>query len=427
MLWGCRPDVISLAFEEHDADSDGLLTAAEAEQALKQAARVSMPRFRMKHAIADAEAGSPSISIAEFRTLVKRIERARRNGTVREADAEAERAEAEASAAVAEAERLRAELARLRGDNRELRALRDRLEARLDRRLGPHGRAAERRRADSEELVSKLDSTSGAMQRLSTSLSREIAGLGDAGPAEQLAASDLLNIALQTLAPRLEAGFAAQMVEALKGAGGGLALGSSGYQLCAERDGKPIEDAQQKLFDLSVTCDRCFRLQDYADLERDAAEWPAAYSALDLAALKKNTLVCADVCIEAKLALEEGVTLALRSKSWFKPSVELQQDEDGAEAGRPSVMVRAEKMRIWFCTDASILKAGFLQRPAVTSDIDIAVGWLPLPDSFESRLLPRILEQVLAQFSPRPYEFARVFHFLPGLEGAEGRPIECRI
>merc|ERR1719197_1571201 len=126
-----------------------------------------MPRFRMKHAIADAEAGSPSISLAEFRSLVKRTE-------------------AEASAAVAEAERLRAELARLRGDNRELRALRDRLEARLDRRLGPHGRAAERRRADSEELVSKLDSTSGAMQRLSTSLSREIAGLGDAGPAEQL-------------------------------------------------------------------------------------------------------------------------------------------------------------------------------------------------------------------------------------------------
>ena len=420
MLCGCRPDVISLAFEEHDADSDGLLTAAEAEQALKQAARVSMPHFRMKHAI--AEAGSPSISLAEFRTLVKRIERARRNGTVREADAEAERAEAEASAAVAEAERLRAELARLRGDNRELRALRDRLEARLDRCLGPHGR-----RADSEELVSKLGSTSGAMQRLSASLSREIAGLDNAGPAEQLAASDLLNIALQTLAPRLEAGFSAQMVEALKGAGGGLALGSSGYQLCAERDGKPIEDAQQKLFDLSVTCDRCFRLQDCADLERDAAEWPAAYSALDLAALKKGTLVCADVCIEAKLALEEGVTLALRSKSWFKPSVELQQDEDGAKAGRPSVMVRAEKMRIWFCTDASILKAGFLQRPAVTSDIDIAVGWLPLPDSFESRLLPRILEQVLAQFSPRPYEFARAFHFLPGLEGAEGRPIECRI
>ena len=164
MLWGCRPDVISLAFEEHDADSDGLLTAAEAEQALKQAARVSMPRFRMKHAIADAEAGSPSISLAEFRTLVKRIERARRNGTVREADAEAERAEAEASAAVAETERLRAELARLRGDNRELRALRDRLEARLDRRLGPHGRAAERRRADSEELVSlPSDSEDGGM------------------------------------------------------------------------------------------------------------------------------------------------------------------------------------------------------------------------------------------------------------------------
>ena len=35
------------------------------------------------------------------------------------------------------------------------------------------------------------------------------------------------------------------MVEALKGAGGGLALGNSGYRLCAERDGKPIEDAQQ--------------------------------------------------------------------------------------------------------------------------------------------------------------------------------------
>ena len=66
----CRPDVISLAFEEHDTDSDGLLTAAEAEQALKQAARVSMPRFRMKHAIADAEAGSPSISLAEFRTFL---------------------------------------------------------------------------------------------------------------------------------------------------------------------------------------------------------------------------------------------------------------------------------------------------------------------------------------------------------------------